>query len=65
MVDIHGAVIGSKLMFFRGGYDLNFIDNFGKCSVEELWGDYNRDDISHEIEDVYITVVITVERDRI
>lgn len=60
MVDIHGALIGSKLMQYREGYDLNFLDDFGKCDVEELWGDYDRDDTYHEIERVYITVTITV-----
>lgn len=60
MVDVHGAFIGSKLMPYHEGYDLNFLADFGRCSVEELWGDYDRDDTYHEIERVYITVTITV-----
>lgn len=63
MFDKEGKYIETEILRYDEGYDLNFLDDFGKCSVEELWGDYDRDNTYHEIERVYVTVVITVEED--
>lgn len=61
MVDKEGIYIETEMLRYDEGYNQEFLDNFGSYYIKEIWGNYERDNLFHEVNRVYLAVTISVE----